>query len=539
MSDIYKEVKTEYGLLRGQKKTSSEFPETTYYSFQGIPFAKPPVGNLRFKDPQEPESWSEVHDALREGNKSCQYDKLLEKYIGSEDCLYLNVYTRDPDASGKAVMVWIHGGAFVFGSASSEMYGPEYLIECDIVLVTANYRLGALGFLCLGNNDVPGNAGLKDQVMALKWVQKNISNFGGDPKNVTLFGESAGGVCVQYHLLSPLSRGLFHRAVIQSGSVLNPGSYMDRSISVERAFKLGSVLGCATEKPDKLLEFLQEVPAYKITDAQSKVVSDSEKWLNFQKRFVPCVELPGTGECFLPSPPKELLQKGLFTKVPIIMGVTNKEGGITLEVSVNGELNFQKINKEFELVIPPDIGLTAGSEKSIQLSNKIKSFYFNDKQPSWETFDELVTLFGDINFQNGFDRTLHYYLEFSETPAYTYYLQYEISFSFIKAFLKQRFPNVEFKGVMHGDDIALLFNQSGRVRGKDCTDVSVSNKMTKAWTHFAKTGNPNYQDIETVWMPSKKDELCYLDIGKEFKMVNGRISSNRMKFLEEIYKEIS
>lgn len=116
-------------------------------------------------------------------------------------------------------MVWIHGGGFVGGSGNEESAGPEYLLKKDVILVTLNYRLDALGFLSLDTEDIPGNAGMKDQVAALRWVKKNIKNFGGDPDNITLFGGSAGAACVSYHLVSPMSKGLFNRAIMQSGTI--------------------------------------------------------------------------------------------------------------------------------------------------------------------------------------------------------------------------------------------------------------------------------------------------------------------------------
>jgi carboxylesterase type B len=139
---------------------------------------------------------------------------LFGTLVGSEDCLFLNVYTQqlplDTINTLKPVMVWIHGGGFSTGSSKSDLYGPEFLLTEDIVLVTINYRLGIFGFLSFedASLEVPGNAGLKDMVMALKWVQKNISKFSGDPNNVTVFGESAGGMSVHYLVLSPLAAGI-------------------------------------------------------------------------------------------------------------------------------------------------------------------------------------------------------------------------------------------------------------------------------------------------------------------------------------------
>nr|CAD7574329.1 unnamed protein product [Timema californicum] len=202
-------VTVKQGSLRGRKVISQ--PGSTYYSFQGIPYARPPVGYRRFKRPEPPDSWSGIRNALVEGSACIHIDSIFKRIQGEEDCLYLNVYT--PKLPGgytplKPVMVWIHGGGFHEGSGNTTIFGPDYLVHADVVLVTLNYRLGVLGFLCLNDTDVSGNNGLKDQVEALKWVQQNIAQFAGDPGNVTIFGESAGGACVHYHLLSPMSKGI-------------------------------------------------------------------------------------------------------------------------------------------------------------------------------------------------------------------------------------------------------------------------------------------------------------------------------------------
>ncbi|KAL6434744.1 hypothetical protein ACFW04_005157 [Cataglyphis niger] len=180
-----------------------------YIAFRGIPYAKPPVGKLRFKDPVPPEPWSGSRDSSKHGNIAVQKDPITREMIGDEDCLYLNVYTADIESWRKRpVMVWIHGGAFSTGSGDATIYGPDYIVRKDVVLVTLNYRLGVLGFLNLNDKVATGNQGMKDVVMALQWVQKNISKFTGDPGNVTIFGESAGGAIVHYLTLSPLSKGL-------------------------------------------------------------------------------------------------------------------------------------------------------------------------------------------------------------------------------------------------------------------------------------------------------------------------------------------
>ena len=152
-------------------------------------------------------------------------------HVGQEDCLFLNVYTPVASEGLLPVMVYLHGGGFVAGEGSSTMYGPHFFMDEGVLLVTVQYRLGIFGFLSTGQEEAPGNLGLWDQREALVWVKDNIAAFGGDPDRVTLFGESAGSMAVNFHLVSPQSRGLFHGAILQSGTDLGPGAGVDHDLA--------------------------------------------------------------------------------------------------------------------------------------------------------------------------------------------------------------------------------------------------------------------------------------------------------------------
>ncbi|MFZ4519402.1 MAG: carboxylesterase/lipase family protein [Microthrixaceae bacterium] len=214
-------ITTTHGELRGTRTHGVT-------RFAGIPFAAPPVGPLRFRPPQPAEPWDGVRDASEFGTVCPQNASLMDALFGGEaerwdeDCLHLNVWTPDTAAEGRPVMVWIHGGGFEMGSGSSPLYHGEAFARSGVVLVTLNYRLGALGFLELGHLDPElagsGNNGLLDQVAALEWVRDNIAAFGGDPANVTVFGESAGAMSVGLLLAMPRARGLFRRAIAESGA---------------------------------------------------------------------------------------------------------------------------------------------------------------------------------------------------------------------------------------------------------------------------------------------------------------------------------
>ncbi|TGZ48392.1 Carboxylic ester hydrolase [Temnothorax longispinosus] len=182
-----------------------------YFSFKGIPFAAPPVGELRFKDPEPPTPWEGIRDASKNSDICAQLEhSKTQVVVGSEDCLYLNICVpyNVYRTTGNPVMVWIHGGGYVFGSGNDTHKRFDYLVKKDVILVSVNYRLGALGFLNLDHEVASGNQGLKDQVAALKWIKENIKAFGGDPNNITVFGVSAGSTCINLLMLSPLSKGI-------------------------------------------------------------------------------------------------------------------------------------------------------------------------------------------------------------------------------------------------------------------------------------------------------------------------------------------
>ena len=216
--------------------------------FRGIPYAAPPIGPFRWKPPQPPQRWSGVRPAHELG-KNCFQHQLAPELnpfaIGvSEDCLYLNVFTKSPGARARRpVMVWIHGGGYFIGWGGEERYNGTRLAQKGVVVVSFNYRLGPFGFLAHpalaaeSPRHVSGNYGLLDQIAALKWVRRNIARFGGDPSNVTIFGESAGGESVGALITSPLTKGLFHRAILQSGTAVEGGvSSLDTARARARRF---------------------------------------------------------------------------------------------------------------------------------------------------------------------------------------------------------------------------------------------------------------------------------------------------------------
>ena len=257
-----------------------------FYAYRGIPYAEPPVAELRFKDPKPLTKFPvPVLDCSKPRDICYQKSMMpINLLAGSEDCLYLNVYTpKSTGSAKKSVMVFIHGGAFNHGSGDSDFYSPEYLLQEDVVVVTMNYRLHALGFACLPKMGISGNAGLKDQQMALKWIKDNISAFNGDPESITIFGESAGGASVHLQVLNPISRKYFHKAIIQSGTVLC--DWVMQYQAEERTKLLAKFIG-KSDTDEEIYETLMKASLKDLLDNQVKTNDADdvrrEEWMIFK-----------------------------------------------------------------------------------------------------------------------------------------------------------------------------------------------------------------------------------------------------------------
>ncbi|XP_049809174.1 cholinesterase-like [Schistocerca nitens] len=316
-------VTVEQGTLRGTTATSVY--NTSYTAFLGIPYVQPPLGELRFQAPQPATSWEGVLEATEYGSDCVQSDG-----TGSEDCLYLNVFVPGvpEEVAGLPVMFWVHGGGFVDGSGSDEEHGPDFLISYGVILVTINYRLGATGFLSTGDSVAPGNAGLKDQQLALSWVQRNIASFGGDPQQVTLQGQSAGGSSVSLHFVSPISSGLFSRLIIESGNFI-ARPILQATAARERAFRLGAALGFQTDDSQQLISFLRSVNATDLLVDSSLILTDEEQSQIISMLWAPNIESELEG-AFIPESPIQSLLDGRFSQVPVLTGVTSGELGFSI-----------------------------------------------------------------------------------------------------------------------------------------------------------------------------------------------------------------
>jgi carboxylesterase type B len=274
---------------------------STNRTFLAIPFAAPPVGELRWRDPQPAQRWTAPRDATKPAPR-CAQPSTFGTGSTSEDCLYLNVTTPRGHDRGRLrpVMVWLHGGGFAYGAGGD--YGAlDLSTSADAVIVTVNYRLGAFGYFGYPGLAGSGAFGLADQLAALRWVQRNARAFGGDPDNVTLFGESAGGISVCGHLTSPLARGLFHRVIIQSGPCSVPGMLASRQDVEAAGVAAAAGFGCAD------LDCMRRLPVERLLTVQS----------NFS--------LPAYNSEVWPREPAQALRDGQYYRVPVLIGTTRDE----------------------------------------------------------------------------------------------------------------------------------------------------------------------------------------------------------------------
>ncbi|KAF5299080.1 hypothetical protein FQR65_LT09438 [Abscondita terminalis] len=521
-------VTVKNGKLRG--KVANNYDGDEYYSFQGIPYAKPPIGPLRFRPPVPSESWNGVKDATEIGDDCVAFYPIINRSTGAEDCLFLNVYTKElPDVNRrlKPVMFWIHGGAFMLGSGSSVMYGPNFLLTKDIVLVTINYRLGLLGFLNFEDVSlgVSGNMGLKDQVLALKWVRENISQFNGDPDNVTIFGESAGAASVHYLLLSPQTKDLYHKCIIQSGCASawwakgHPSlPFITKALGMEK-----------TSNEKEVLNILQNMPIEDIIELQKNIFDEFEP--STKRCFGPVVEYTSP-HSFLSEEPELLINSGKYHHVPIIIGFTSREGMVTELFNKYIRSNKYDI-QNLESQIPHTLNVENGTELSKMVANKIQKFYFgNDKAfESYQT--QYYLLQGDAGFLWPIVTTVKQLKATSKAPVYFYRMSVDSNLNPIKKLLEINSP-----GVSHGDDLGYLFNNMFAVEIiPNSVEEKVMRTFVKLWTNFATNGDPNSSPkddlINIYWKPVRGNDLDYLDIGEN--LTTGiNPEQNRLRFWDEL-----
>ncbi|XP_042866021.1 venom carboxylesterase-6-like [Penaeus japonicus] len=499
------------------------------YSFRGIPYAEAPKGALRFRDPQAAGSWVGVRNGSFTPPVCPQVDATPgeggEAVVkGEEDCLYLNVFTPRPFVSDLPVMVWLHGGAFLVGGAGE--YAPLPLLTRDVVLVTLQYRLGTLGFLSTEDSVLPGNLGLKDQTMALRWVKDNIRDLGGDPDKVTLFGQGAGAASAHFQVLSQHAKGLFRRAILQSGNALTPWAL--RKDHKETAFIIGQVFNCSAANKTSnsssagglnstaLLDCLRKLPFQQLTVIPSAFVT----WLS-----TPQVMTPRVDGAFLRAHPASLLQSGIYNEVDLISGVTEVEAALPALATLSNPTLQKALFNDFASVAPATLGME-GEVDSSHLARKVFNAYLPGAQVNEGSVRSLAQLLSDGAYNVPNAEVLRLHCKRGRGRVFAYRLQHRGLFGATDLFNS----SVGYMWVSNGDDLKYLFrgglalnstsNMTSRTTSRSTfsvleskSDQRLSNIMVRLWTNFAATGYPTPDPfLGFMWAPACTPTIPYLSL---------------------------
>ncbi|XP_026577945.1 cholinesterase-like [Pseudonaja textilis] len=471
-------VITSSGPIKGKQFLSGLGPVTAYL---GIPYAEPPLGKLRFQKPLPHQPWKQPLEATSFGNSCPQFisQDVPEAHIWSpktplsEDCLSLNIWVPHPQPSAPVpVLVWIHGGGYFMGTSSVAVFNGAPLAATEnVIVVTINYRLGALGFLYFPPA-APGNLGLLDQQLALKWVKENAAAFGGDPSRVTIFGQSAGGASVNFHLLAPKSQDLFAQAVIQSGTANAFWAWRSPEEAKRISLEFLHLLGCSEDNKISLGHCLQTKNVSELIRHEIAMSLKGGFLLNFPFR-------PTTDGDFLLGEPEKLMEEGQIQVKPVVMGETSDEAApfvhYVFSNVTHNLINQEQLLKGIQLLVP---NATEDVVQSIALRysegnhgpakyRSALSYFYTD----WIFACPFIEAAGNIR-KTG-------------SPVYAYLFTHRPSWSV--------WP--EWIGASHSSEVPYVFGTLESVMPVNQTyteaEARLSRKMMHNWAEFARTGNPS------------------------------------------------
>ncbi|KAM6117734.1 bile salt-activated lipase-like isoform 3-T9 [Phoenicopterus ruber ruber] len=506
-------VLTEGGFVEGENKRLGLFGNYIDI-FKGIPFAAPPKP---LEDPQPHPGWDGTLQAKSYKNRCIQMTLTQTDVRGSEDCLYLNIWIpqgRREVSTNMPVMVWIYGGAFLVGGSQGANFldnylydGEEIAVRGNVIVVTINYRLGPLGFLSTGDANLPGNYGLKDQHMAIAWVKRNIKAFGGDPENITIFGESAGATSVSLQTLSPKNKGLFKRAISQSGVGLC--SWAIQKDPLAWAKKIGQNVGCPTHNTTALAACLR------ISDPKAVTLAYHLELINLPSPLVHTLALtPVVDGDFLPDMPENLFANA--ADIDYLAGVNNMDGHFFAGI------DLPAINRPFVKITADEVynlvkGLTMDrGELGANATYTLYTQAWGDNPDQEVMKKTVVDLATDYIFLVPTQWALNLHLQ-NARNAKTY------SYVFSQPSRMPVYPS--WVGADHADDLQYVFGKPfATPLGYLPKHRTVSGAMIAYWTNFARTGDPNQgnSEVPVSWPPYTSEGSYYLEI-------NSQISENSVK----------
>ncbi|CAH1794466.1 unnamed protein product [Owenia fusiformis] len=520
-------VNTSNGALQGQLTSYrlGTFAGAYITEFLGIPYAAAPTGKMRWVNPQKQPKWQGIKQVTQYGSSCMQESEYLDM---SEDCLYLNVWIPGNWTGGGnlSVMVWIHGGGFQTGS--STIYDSGYLSQhANVLIVTINYRLNVFGFLSTESGPDDGNWGLKDMVLALQWVQENIGHFGGDKNSVTIFGESAGSAAVTMLMISNQAKGLFQKAIAQSGSLFDPWAMNPKGKNREMEEKLVYKLKC---------DFYADLNCLR-TRTASDVLSAS---MLMDLRFVP--NMDGS---FFADDPKTILERGQYEPVDFVNGCNSHEGFMSgPEISSRfGDLGLGYNMSQFKAAISMDINKTSNYSAALigALSLIYNNYSTDESMRSTDRSKGVIDATTDHSIIAGTHQFATLYKKHSPKKVYCYYLHVQLS----KAIRIIAPDRPDWVNSVHADDIPFVFGTAKYILDLNVTEGErrLSNLMMQSWGEFARTGSPSLKYLFD-WPEFTDFNSNYLefnnstDIVPKYGLIK-RFLSKRMNFwIDYVYKDL-
>nr|CAJ2313417.1 Juvenile hormone esterase [Metisa plana] len=478
-------VATQQGEVEGSLSSNED-----YYEFLGIRYAVP----VKFKAPAAPPSFPGVYKANTRAVVCPQFscDDLLAAPSENEDCLVLNIFTplnylRNVSYS---VVVFLHGGGFGVGSSTPNFYGPRYLVANDVIVVSVNYRLNAYGFLNLGIPEAPGNAGLKDIRAALRWIKANIKNFGGNPDNVTVMGQGAGGAAAVYLMLSESTKGLFRNIVSDSGSIFTPQSF--DADPLESASHLAASLGKKTKEPEELLKIYRDTAT---VDMENAIF----KQMNPKSVFVPSVEkVFEEEEPFLIDTPYNILTAGKdhtsYNAVPAMFGMNMVEG-------LSSALDYNTITSYVDRIKHEDYSaldqrsLLVPEDSKEEVREMLRKTYFDDISTEEAVIGGIINMSTDFWYV-GPMALLSELLGNQSVTIYSYIFDYKGGRN-----LGSLITNSSLPATTHLDDLYYIFELERVPLRIDENDARIISFMSMVITNFAKYGNPTPNSEDGEWVP--------------------------------------
>ncbi|XP_047024141.1 venom carboxylesterase-6-like [Helicoverpa zea] len=467
----------------------------THYEYLGIPYADSTSGINRFKAPRPAPMFQNAFLANRRNIKCVR--SLGVGYEGTEDCLVANIYTPTVDPTQNLpIMVWIKGREF--DQPTEPPISFRNFVEKGVIVVTLNYRESILGFLCLGTETAPGNAGLKDIIAGLKWVKTNIARFGGNPNDITLFGHGSGAAAVDLVTMSPSATDLVQKAIVQSGNAIAPWAVSRDNLKY--ALEVAEALGHEVTTIQQLSEIFTRTSLA----ALMGVINDLDLTDN-SLAFSPCVEreeLSGV-QPFLTKTPAEIIRTNEFLQIPMIIGYVDNEGTIRSEEALEGDW-LQRMQNSFTDFLQPDLKFETSAQE-LEVARSIRTFYFDDDPIDMTSVDEYVEYIGDTMVLVSAIREARSRASVSGAPTYLY------QFSYRGTLGRPFVAPIDVESAAHSEELAYMFYDNPP-ESTPTRDLSIGDILVERWTNFAKTGAPTTKLSQVNWLPYTSTQANFIRV---------------------------